>query len=207
MADQRAIPLGSDEEINYGGHISAPGWRPPNYVDGGNVIFLYRNLRPRWLSDYHARILPRRTGFNLRVPLFASGNSPGRCYWSAGFLGDLPFPPSLHSELLNKQQAASRIPAFCSRLLCARVRDNAARYQLPLVKAESQGLRSSRRPVLMTPETRIHCCGDRDSLLWRPGFMIPETGIHDSGDRDSWLWRLRFMTPETGIHGSRDQDS
>ncbi|KAJ8871294.1 hypothetical protein PR048_027602 [Dryococelus australis] len=33
---------------------------------------------------------------SLRI--FASGNCAGRCRWSAGFLGDLPFPPSLHSD-------------------------------------------------------------------------------------------------------------
>ncbi|KAJ8895465.1 hypothetical protein PR048_000798 [Dryococelus australis] len=32
---------------------------------------------------------------SLRI--FACGNRAGRCYWSAGFLGDLPFPPSFHS--------------------------------------------------------------------------------------------------------------
>ncbi|KAJ8892108.1 hypothetical protein PR048_004688 [Dryococelus australis] len=29
--------------------------------------------------------------------IFACGNRTGRCRWSASFLGDLPFPPSLHS--------------------------------------------------------------------------------------------------------------
>ncbi|KAJ8866448.1 hypothetical protein PR048_032291 [Dryococelus australis] len=29
--------------------------------------------------------------------IFASGNHAGRCHWSAGFLGDLPFPPPSHS--------------------------------------------------------------------------------------------------------------
>ncbi|KAJ8867546.1 hypothetical protein PR048_031348 [Dryococelus australis] len=37
--------------------------------------------------------------FNTRPGhrIFASGNHAGRCRWSAGFLGDLPFPPPLHS--------------------------------------------------------------------------------------------------------------
>ncbi|KAJ8873892.1 hypothetical protein PR048_024728 [Dryococelus australis] len=41
----------------------------------------------------------RRTEFNPRPGhrIFASGNRAGRCFWSAGFLGDLPFPPLLHS--------------------------------------------------------------------------------------------------------------
>ncbi|KAJ8880577.1 hypothetical protein PR048_017047 [Dryococelus australis] len=29
--------------------------------------------------------------------IFAYGNCAGRCHWSAGFFGDLPFPPPLHS--------------------------------------------------------------------------------------------------------------
>ncbi|KAJ8888688.1 hypothetical protein PR048_008180 [Dryococelus australis] len=33
---------------------------------------------------------------SLRI--FASGNCAGRCHWSAGILGDLPFPPPLHSD-------------------------------------------------------------------------------------------------------------
>ncbi|KAJ8866818.1 hypothetical protein PR048_032679 [Dryococelus australis] len=37
-----------------------------------------------------ARLSPRRTGFNSR-------NRAGRCRWSAGFLGDLQFPPPLQS--------------------------------------------------------------------------------------------------------------
>ncbi|KAJ8869745.1 hypothetical protein PR048_028753 [Dryococelus australis] len=42
---------------------------------------------------------PRRTGFNAWPGdrIFASGNRAGRCRWLAGFLGDLPFPPPLHS--------------------------------------------------------------------------------------------------------------
>ncbi|KAJ8889118.1 hypothetical protein PR048_008612 [Dryococelus australis] len=34
-------------------------------------------------------------GGSLRI--FTRGNRDGRCRWSAGFLGDLPFPPSFHS--------------------------------------------------------------------------------------------------------------
>ncbi|KAJ8867632.1 hypothetical protein PR048_031435 [Dryococelus australis] len=44
--------------------------------------------------------LATRTGLNPRpghFRSFASGNRPGRCSWSTGFLGDLPFPPPFHS--------------------------------------------------------------------------------------------------------------
>ncbi|KAJ8893712.1 hypothetical protein PR048_006312 [Dryococelus australis] len=33
----------------------------------------------------------------VSLRIFVSGNRAGRCRWSAGFLGDLPFPPPLHS--------------------------------------------------------------------------------------------------------------
>ncbi|KAJ8882712.1 hypothetical protein PR048_014524 [Dryococelus australis] len=50
------------------------------------------------VSDYHARFPSRRTGFPRPGDrIFASGNRAGRCRWSAGFLGDLPFPLPLHS--------------------------------------------------------------------------------------------------------------
>ncbi|KAJ8897803.1 hypothetical protein PR048_003153 [Dryococelus australis] len=44
-------------------------------------------------------LLPRRTEFNPRPGhrIFACGNSAGRCRWSAGSLGNLTFPPPLHS--------------------------------------------------------------------------------------------------------------
>ncbi|KAJ8867568.1 hypothetical protein PR048_031370 [Dryococelus australis] len=45
--------------------------------------------------------LPSRTGFDSRRDRpwsFARANRAGRCRWSAGFLGDLPFPPPLHSS-------------------------------------------------------------------------------------------------------------
>ncbi|KAJ8877791.1 hypothetical protein PR048_022248 [Dryococelus australis] len=44
---------------------------------------------PRWLSDQHARLPPRRTGLNAWPGnrIFASGNRAGRCRWSAGLFG------------------------------------------------------------------------------------------------------------------------
>ncbi|KAJ8896116.1 hypothetical protein PR048_001458 [Dryococelus australis] len=52
---------------------------------------------------------PRRTGFNPRTGsrIFASGNRAGRCRWSAGFLGDLPFSPPLHSAAAPSLQSPS----------------------------------------------------------------------------------------------------
>ncbi|KAJ8875250.1 hypothetical protein PR048_023145 [Dryococelus australis] len=46
---------------------------------------------------------PPTKGIRVQSPagtlrIFACGNRAGRCRWSAGFLGDLPFPPPLHSS-------------------------------------------------------------------------------------------------------------
>ncbi|KAJ8881157.1 hypothetical protein PR048_017630 [Dryococelus australis] len=57
-------------------------------------------LEPRWCSGQTTRLPPRRTGFNSRrggSRIFACGNRAGQCRWSTGFLGDLPFLPTLHS--------------------------------------------------------------------------------------------------------------
>ncbi|KAJ8874068.1 hypothetical protein PR048_024909 [Dryococelus australis] len=47
-----------------------------------------------------AHLPPMRSGLNARPGhrIFASGNRAGRCRWSAGFLGDIPFPPPSHSD-------------------------------------------------------------------------------------------------------------
>ncbi|KAJ8869749.1 hypothetical protein PR048_028757 [Dryococelus australis] len=68
----------------------------PNYVQREDMIFRgsFNSL------VMNARLPPRRSGFNRRpgnFGIFASGSLAGRCRWSAGFLGDLPFPPPLHS--------------------------------------------------------------------------------------------------------------
>ncbi|KAJ8873629.1 hypothetical protein PR048_024451 [Dryococelus australis] len=57
--------------------------------------------------------------------IFASGNSAGRCSWSADFLWDLPFPPSLHSSsapfsphlsLIGSQGLVNSRPNFSTQL-------------------------------------------------------------------------------------------
>ncbi|KAJ8872081.1 hypothetical protein PR048_025682 [Dryococelus australis] len=64
---------------------------------------LYCSISIKAASQFAGRVLsrlpPRRTGFNPRPGhrISASGNRAGRCRWSVGFLGDLPFPPPLHS--------------------------------------------------------------------------------------------------------------
>ncbi|KAJ8869500.1 hypothetical protein PR048_028491 [Dryococelus australis] len=57
---------------------------------------------PRWCSGQTTRLTPRLTVIDCRwgrSRIFACGNRAERCRWSAGFLGDLPFPPPLHSRV------------------------------------------------------------------------------------------------------------
>ncbi|KAJ8888944.1 hypothetical protein PR048_008438 [Dryococelus australis] len=57
-----------------------------------------KSERPQWLSGLSTRLSPRRTGFDSwEKGGGGGGNCAGRCRWSASFLGDLPFPPLLHS--------------------------------------------------------------------------------------------------------------
>ncbi|KAJ8890111.1 hypothetical protein PR048_009618 [Dryococelus australis] len=59
------------------------------------------HMGPRWLSKRLARPLPTKANLVQSRPghrIFASGNRAGRCRWSAGFLGDIPFPTPLHSS-------------------------------------------------------------------------------------------------------------
>ncbi|KAJ8868895.1 hypothetical protein PR048_030436 [Dryococelus australis] len=77
-------------------------WHAPSKVGNyGEKLVPCLNVKgPRLLSGYTARLPPRRTGFDPRPGhprIFASGIRAGRCLWSAGFIGDLPFPPLLHS--------------------------------------------------------------------------------------------------------------
>ncbi|KAJ8890578.1 hypothetical protein PR048_010087 [Dryococelus australis] len=57
---------------------------------------------PRWCSGKITILLPRRTGFDSRRGrswILARGNRVGRCRWSTGYLGDLPFLSPLHSRI------------------------------------------------------------------------------------------------------------
>ncbi|KAJ8867638.1 hypothetical protein PR048_031441 [Dryococelus australis] len=57
--------------------------------------------------QHHARLPPRRTGFNLRPGdrICASGNRAGQSCWSAGFLGNLPLsPPSFRRRSIFTTQ-------------------------------------------------------------------------------------------------------
>ncbi|KAJ8873439.1 hypothetical protein PR048_024256 [Dryococelus australis] len=71
------------------------------FSDTGSHRFDENNCWDRLeIGILYAHSLPaRRTGFIPRPGhrIFASGNRAGRYRWLAGFLGDLPFPPPLHS--------------------------------------------------------------------------------------------------------------
>ncbi|KAJ8871074.1 hypothetical protein PR048_027378 [Dryococelus australis] len=53
-----------------------------------------------FMDVFHAHLPPRRSGFNPRpgsLRIFAFRNRARQCRWSAGFLGDIPYPPPFNS--------------------------------------------------------------------------------------------------------------
>ncbi|KAJ8871232.1 hypothetical protein PR048_027538 [Dryococelus australis] len=68
-----------------------------------------------------ARLPPGRTRANPQPGhrILASGNRAGRCRWSAGLLGDLPFPPPLHFALYSP-----RFTLISSQYLAVKSRPN-----------------------------------------------------------------------------------
>ncbi|KAJ8874537.1 hypothetical protein PR048_025397 [Dryococelus australis] len=68
----------------------------------------------RWCSGQTTCLTPIRTGFDSprgRSQIFARENRAGRCRFSAGFLGALPFPLPLHSSI-QISRAHSNFPLF-----------------------------------------------------------------------------------------------
>ncbi|KAJ8883069.1 hypothetical protein PR048_014908 [Dryococelus australis] len=69
--------------------------------------YLHVIVVPRWCTGQTTRLPSTRNGFDSRrgrSRIFARVNHAGRCRWSAGFLGDLPFsspciPMLLHTHL------------------------------------------------------------------------------------------------------------
>ncbi|KAJ8871139.1 hypothetical protein PR048_027443, partial [Dryococelus australis] len=67
------------------------------------------------VAERLARSPPTKAIRPVNSGIFACGNSGGRCHWSAGFLGDLPFPPpqSPSSALKTSMLRAAQIfPLF-----------------------------------------------------------------------------------------------
>ncbi|KAJ8870211.1 hypothetical protein PR048_029227 [Dryococelus australis] len=106
------------------------------------------------------RLPPKKTGFDSqrsRPRIIACGNRVGRCRWSAGFLGDLPFPLAFHSG------AASHSP------------------HLTLIGSQDLDVKS--RPNLSITLTRFpsslpsfysHC------LIDKLPFLIPDTLVQEN---------------------------
>ncbi|KAJ8881158.1 hypothetical protein PR048_017631 [Dryococelus australis] len=115
-----------------------------------------KNLGPWWLSSWPARLPPRRSGFNPRPghPGFsACGNRAGRCRWSVGFLGDLPFPPTLHPGAVpySPQSPSS---AFKTLMLRA--------VQISSLTRKNLGLASPRcSATVIAPPPSHHPAGSR----------------------------------------------
>ncbi|KAJ8865887.1 hypothetical protein PR048_033410 [Dryococelus australis] len=100
-----------------------------------------------WTNGKTIRLLPSQTGFDYwraRSRIVARGKRVGRCRWSVGFLGDLPFPPPLHSG------AASYSP----RLTLIGFQDlNVKRHPKPSIRIMAKNRRDPVSILYMCPYT------------------------------------------------------
>ncbi|KAJ8881598.1 hypothetical protein PR048_018084 [Dryococelus australis] len=118
---------------------------------------------------------------------FASGNRAGRCRWSAGFLGDLPFPPSLHSgaapfsphfTLIDSQDlvkfntlhCASLNPLYLSYLESCRPTD-------PRLKSEHRDNHTACRPHAAA--NILHADGDESMSVY---IELAYSDLHSGGN-------------------------
>ncbi|KAJ8882503.1 hypothetical protein PR048_014314 [Dryococelus australis] len=117
---------------------------PPYIIKPRTVRNCEIDETPAAVARRHANCALTRTGFNPRPGhrIFASENRAGRRRWSAGFIGDIPFPPplnsgaapySLHSPLIGSHdfvhigvipnggyritQLVTRVPGRCGTYL------------------------------------------------------------------------------------------
>ncbi|KAJ8888787.1 hypothetical protein PR048_008279 [Dryococelus australis] len=95
------IRSGIEHPIPYGSCVLLPGTRPVL----SPLVQEENNHRGPEESRWRSRQLlashlgePGLIPSGVRSRIFARGNRSGQCFWSAGFLGDLPFPSPLHSD-------------------------------------------------------------------------------------------------------------
>ncbi|KAJ8872097.1 hypothetical protein PR048_025698 [Dryococelus australis] len=88
-------------------------WQQPRCTYSIEIYCVQRFIREKSVA-LHARLPPRRTGFDPRL-----GHRIGWCHWSAGFLKDLPFLPPLHSGAAS-YSLHSPLSALKTSLLRAR---------------------------------------------------------------------------------------
>ncbi|KAJ8877806.1 hypothetical protein PR048_022263 [Dryococelus australis] len=120
-------------------------------------ITLSRSKGPRWLSGLHDCLPPRRTWFNP-LPgnrIFASGNRAGRCRWSAGFLGDLPFPPP---PSFQRRPMLTSITLIGSQYLAVKSRPNLFTHSFSLSLAHTLYLSLSLTHTSIVKNQTNICC-------------------------------------------------
>ncbi|KAJ8886524.1 hypothetical protein PR048_012735 [Dryococelus australis] len=137
---------------------------------------------PRWLSEEHACLPPRRTGPNTQPGhrIFPSGNRAGRCRWSAGLLEDLPLPPLLHagaapyslpspSSALKISLRQNNFPRKDPRLISLRPTDSTPLPDLELAASlatSPPGARSQVAPLFaLQADLSTDCWGLQDSIV------------------------------------------
>ncbi|KAJ8877110.1 hypothetical protein PR048_021562 [Dryococelus australis] len=162
---------------------------------GGHVLFSQSQTRnPKYGATVAERLdgsLPTKAN-RAQSPagysrIFASGNRVGRCRWSAGFLGDLPFHPLFHSG------AAPYIASPSSALNTSMQRAAQLKWNLkkddtpcPMFARRLARALVARRATLVH-EVRAFICNSATCIARNP--LIVRTGRRDVRDTELVCFR------------------
>ncbi|KAJ8875369.1 hypothetical protein PR048_023264 [Dryococelus australis] len=155
-------------------HILNSSWETFN-KNVLQILFLFKSIIHTERIDYSPRTWVNRfqpPAGSLRI--FTSGNRAGRCRWSAGFLGDLPFPKPSHSgaapfsphlTLINSQDFAVKSrpnlfsSQYCDTLRCDALGRDRRRRSILTVSQNLRGENGRRHvDVHLTPVYKQDFC-------------------------------------------------
>ncbi|KAJ8888757.1 hypothetical protein PR048_008249 [Dryococelus australis] len=185
-------------------HLRKSGVNRP-WIEPGSSWWEASSLTAQ-LPGQTTHLLPMRTVFDFqrgRSRIVTCGNRAGQCRWSAGFLGDLPFPPPFHSVAAPYPP---RLTLICSQNLNVKNCPNLFTHSLTHTRlkmfycpiSSADGASSSRaiREVLSAVQQR------RPRQLW-PEYCNNSTcrlrkGAFTKGEREKERERAREREREPG---------
>ncbi|KAJ8875285.1 hypothetical protein PR048_023180 [Dryococelus australis] len=101
---------------------------------------------------------------SLRI--FARGNRAGRCRWSAGFLGDLPFPPAFHSGAATNSPQSPSSAIKISILRAVQIPSLDSLIPTPRVSNQEMARYSEISRIHSALESIILCAFDWSGEIW-----------------------------------------
>ncbi|KAJ8883894.1 hypothetical protein PR048_015749, partial [Dryococelus australis] len=152
------------------------------------------------------RVLASHLGEPRSIPawIYARGNRSGRCRWSAGFLGDHPFPPLLHSD------AAQYSSHFT--LIGSHDHDSSRSYILPLLLGSSSETLSGWFPAAghrsISWSSRTRHAGWHRSQSHSSTFPYPPLGLRttfpDESENNDTLLSNHISIPVERFRGEKN---